>query len=86
MFLREFDRNGNAEITITESELNALSNAMCEYCKTNPKDKRCYELHTRLFILYEVIHHGACFDDTSIHIIQKLRAKESENELKEREG
>ena len=78
MFLREFDRNGNAEITVTESELNALCNAMCEYCETNPKDTRCYELHTSLYVLYEVIHHGACFDDSAIEIIQKLKEREKE--------
>lgn len=86
MYLRSFDKNGNAEITITESEINALCNALCEYCKTEPKDKRVYELHERLYILYEVIHHGACFDDTSIRIIQKLRDKSNEVSNKERES
>ena len=50
MFLREFNRNGFAEITISEDEINALSNALCEYCKTDPKDTRVYKLHEDLYI------------------------------------
>ena len=76
MFLRSFDSKTDfAEISISGNEINALCNALCEYCKTKPSDKRVYELHERLYILQEVVRHGAVFDDTSMRIIQKLRAQ-----------
>ena len=78
MFLREFDKNGHAEISINESEINALCNALCDYCKSKPKDKRVYELHAGLYIIYEVLHHGACFDDMTLRIIQKIRDEADE--------
>jgi len=84
MFLREFTKTGHAEISINESEINALCNALCDYCKSKPKDKRVYELHAELYIIYEILHHGACFDDTSLRIIQRIRdeGKEIEGESK----
>lgn len=84
MLLREFDRNGNAEISISESELNALSNALCEYfeCyKPNKIDKRLYGIRRKLYIFYEIIHHNACFDDQTFRILEKMKPKEeSEND------
>lgn len=29
-------------------------------------------------ILYEVIHHGACFDETTFRILEKMKPKEQE--------
>lgn len=78
MFLREFTKTGHAEISINESEINALCNALCDYCKSKPKDKRIYELHAELYIIYEILHHGACFDDMTLRIIQKIRDEADE--------
>ena len=78
MYLREFDRNGYAQISISKDEINALSNALCNYCKSKPKDKRVYELHAELYIIYQVLQHGAHFDDTTLRIIQKIRAESDE--------
>lgn len=83
MYLRSMDRNGNIEVTITESELNALSNAICEYCHTNPKDARIYALHKNLYGLYEVVHHGANFDSDTIRILSKLQSVIDEKNAEE---
>lgn len=72
MFLRSFDENGYAKIDISEEELNTLCNALCEYCKTDPKDKRIYGIRRKLYIFYEIIHHGACFDDMTLRILKKM--------------
>ena len=81
MNLKSFDRNGYAEITISEEELNVLCNALCEYFEEyNPDkvDKRLYEIRRKLYIFYEVIHHGACFDETTFRILEKMKPKEQE--------
>ena len=79
MYLREFDRNGYAQISISEDEINALSNALFEYCQTKQKDKRIYKVRKQLYIIYEILHHGACFDDDTLRIIQKMQEDCEEN-------
>lgn len=81
MTLKSFDRNGYAEISINESEINALCNALYEYFEVyQPEkiDKRLYEIRRKLYIIYEVIHHGACFDETTFRILEKMKPKEEE--------
>ena len=83
MQLKSFDRNGNAEIGISESELNALCNALYEYFEVyNPDkvDNRLYEIRRELYIFYEVIHHNACFDETTFRILEKMKPKENNGE------
>ena len=83
MQLKSFDRNGNAEITINESEINALDNALYEYFevyKPNKIDKRLYEIRRKLYIFYEIIHHNACFDETTFRILEKMKPDYKENE------
>lgn len=82
MYLNEFRKNGQAEISVSEVELNKLCNVLFRYCEDHPEDKKACELHERLYILYEVVHHGACFDDTSLQIIMKLRASYKGNDEK----
>ena len=80
MTLESFDRNGYAEIGISESELNTLCNALYEYFevyKPTKVDKRLYEIRRKLYIFYEVIHHNACFDETTFEILKKMEPKET---------
>ena len=82
MQLKSFDRNGNAEIAINESEINALSNALCDYFevyKPDKIDKRLYEIRRKLYIFYEIIHHNACFDETIFRILEKMEPDYKEN-------
>ena len=75
MNLKAFDRNGYAEITISEEELNTLCNALYEYFEVynpNKVDKRLYEIRRQLYIFYEIIHHNACFDETTFRILSKM--------------
>lgn len=79
MNLKAFDENGYAEITITEQEINVLCNALYEYFEVyKPKkiDKRLYEIRRKLYIFYEVIHHGACFDETTFEILKRMKPEE----------
>ncbi len=81
MTLKSFDRNGYVEISINENEINALDNALYEYFEVyQPEkvDKRLYEIRRQLYIIYEVIHHGACFDETTFRILEKMKPKEKE--------
>lgn len=81
MVLKSFDKNGYIEISTSESEINALCNALYEYFEVyNPKkiDKRLYEIRRQLYIIYEVVHHGACFDEATLRILEKMKPKESE--------
>ena len=81
MQLRAFDRNGYAEVSINESEINALCNALHEYFEVyQPEkvDKRLYEVRRQLYIIYEVVHHGACFDETTFRILEKMKPKAKE--------
>lgn len=81
MQLKAFDRNGNADVTMTVDEINSLSNALYEYFEVyQPKkiDKRLYEIRRKLYIMYEVIHHGACFDETTFRILEKMEPKEKQ--------
>ena len=74
MTLKEFDRNGNAEIRVSESEVNLLCNVLYEYCELHdPKDKRIHEIRAKLYIIYEILHNGSCFDETTMSIIRKIR-------------
>lgn len=75
MNLKSFNRNGYAEITISEEELNVLCNTLYEYFEVynpNKVDNRLYEIRRQLYIFYEVIHHGACFDETTLRILNKM--------------
>ena len=76
MYLMEFNRNGDAEIKMSESEINALSNCLYEYFEEHKEDKlidkRLYDIRKSLYIIYEIIHHNACFDDATIEILQKM--------------
>lgn len=81
MTLKSFNRDGYAEVSINESEINALCNALYEYFEVyQPEkvDKRLYEIRRQLYIIYEVIHHGACFDETTFRILEKMKPKEKE--------
>ncbi len=81
MFLRSFDKNGYVEISTSESEINSLCNALYEYFevyKPEKIDKRLYEIRRQLYIIYEVVHHGACFDETTLRILEKMKPKENE--------
>ena len=56
-----------------------LHNALYEYFEVyNPDkvDKRLYEIRRKLYIFYEVIHHGCCFDETTFRILEKMKPKE----------
>lgn len=83
MNLKAFDENGYAEITISEEELNVLCNALYEYFeeyKPEKVDKRLYEIRRKLYIFYEVIHHGACFDETTFRILSRMTPPEENKE------
>ena len=81
MQLKQFDRNGKAEISISEEELNVICNALCEYCHiTKPFDKRIYPIRERLYIFYEIVHNGALFDNDTLRILQRMRAGMNEDE------
>ena len=76
MQLKEFTRTGFAEIGVSEEEINVLCNALYEYFevyKPDKIDKRLYEIRRKLYIIYEVIHHGACFDETTFRILEKMK-------------
>ena len=78
MHLKEFTRSGRAEIGISEEEINVLCNALYDYFEVYKPDKvdnRLYEIRRKLYIIYEVIHHGACFDETTFRILEKMKPK-----------
>ena len=78
MYLRSFTENGFANITMNVEEINTLCNALYEYFKVyKPKkiDKDLYEIRRKLYIIYEVIHHGCCFDDTTMNILEGMKYK-----------
>ena len=82
MYLRSFTESGLANITMSVDELNALCNELHEYFevyKPEKIDKRLYEIRRKLYIFYEVIHHGCCFDETTMHILEKM--KEGKDEI-----
>lgn len=80
MQLKAFDRNGYVEVSINESELEALCNALYEYFEVHQPeniDKHLYEIRRQLYIIYEVSH-GAYFDETTLRILEKMQPKEKQ--------
>ena len=80
MYIKDFNSDGIATIKISESEINALSNALYEYFevyKPKKSDKGLRTIRTDLYIIYEIVHHNGAFDNVSLDIIKKMRAEEN---------
>ena len=75
MRLESFGKNHIAEISIHEDEIRLLSNVLYHYFNLEDanKDKELAELRAQLYIIYEILHHGAVFDSSTMKFIQDTR-------------
>ena len=75
MYLKSFNEQGQAVISISIDELNCLSNALCDYYLNEPHpfdNERLLKIRKNLYTFYEIINAGGTLDEDFIEIIKRM--------------
>ena len=88
MYLKSFNEQGQANISISVDELNCLSNALCDYYlkEDHPFDnENLLKIRKSLYTFYEIINAGGfIFDDDFHRIIEHMGKERQEDEALDR--
>lgn len=82
MYLKSFNEQGQANISISVDELNCLCNALCDYYfrEDHPFDnENLLKIRKSLYTFYEIINSGGVFDKDFFEIIEHM-GKERKND------
>ena len=83
MYLKSFNEQGQAIISITTYELSCLCNALCDYYlkEDNPSDnENLLKIRKRLYAFYEIVVSGGQIVDNDFHRIIEHMGKERKND------
>ena len=79
MYLKSFNEQGQANISISVDELNCLCNALCDYylIEDHPSDNvNLLRIRKSLYTFYEIINTGGFIFDEDFHRIIEHMGKE----------